>query len=119
MTKKRTADDWFARAAPAVLELGDKELSGLAIPVGGLPTGPEELTLQRLALLEHCRREAVADPQREAEIEREGGLGYRSLLAFHAGSDDDHDRRSAALVRKRPQPRKVKLGPWVPPWMRP
>lgn len=122
MRRKRD-EDWFDRAAPAVLDLGDKDLSSLAIPVvgPGLSGQSEEHdVIASLALLEHVRRKAVADPGRDAEMEREeGGGSYRSLLADIAERDaHGFGKRIAALVRKRPQPRKVKLGPWLPPWQR-
>lgn len=118
MTKK--AEDWFSAAAPMVLDLDDQELSRLAIPIRRIAEG-EEAVLERLALLEHLRRKAVADPLREAELERDGAgtCGYRALLADVAYRDEDgFGKRIAALVRKRPQPRKVDPGPWRPPWMR-
>jgi hypothetical protein len=118
MTRK--VEDWFARAAPAVLDLGDADLTSLAIPLRGPGLNgrnEEHAALEALALLEHLRRKAVADPAREAEIERDGAGGYRALLAYYEGRDGYHPR-IAALVRKRPQPRKVKPGPWLPPWQR-
>lgn len=62
----------------------------------------------------------MADPLREAELERDGAgtYGYRAQLAAAACDEDGFGKRIAALVRKRPQPRKVDPGPWQPPWMR-
>jgi hypothetical protein len=111
--------DWFERAAPLVLELDNKELVLLAIPVARTVSAPEEQTIGSLALLELARRKAVADPERDAEHQRRGCGSYRSLLEHVAERDaDGFGKRIAALVRKRPQPRKVKLRPWVPPWKR-
>lgn len=102
---KTKAEDWFTAAAPMVLDLDDAELSRVAIPVRRI-TEAEEAVLSRLALLELLRRKAVADPLREAELERDGAgtYGYRALLAA-AGDEDGFGKRIAALVRKRPQPR--------------
>ncbi len=109
--------DWFDRAAAAVLAANDQDLVSLAVPVARVSGSIGERAVADLALLERARRQAVADPGRDAEFEREGAGSYRSLLA-NMEARDAHGQRLAALVRKRPQPRRVKIRPWAPPWLR-